>query len=318
LTSAKTNATANADRSAPIDWLAVAAALVTVVLWASAFVGIRALADDVSPGALALGRLAIGSLALSLIVALRRPAMPPRRTLPLIVAVGVLWFGGYNLALTAAEREVDAGTAAMLVNIGPILIAVFGGLFLHEGFPARLFAGSFVAFVGAAIIGLATSGSTSAGDATLGIVLCLVAAVAYAIGVTLQKPAVATTPALTVTWLSCLVGVVACLPFAPELAANVGTAPPSAIAWLLYLGLFPTALAFTTWAYALGRTTAGRLGSTTYLVPAVAIVLGWLLLGESPAPLALLGGAVAIAGVVIARWAPTRRRAVVEPAAPQA
>lgn len=137
-----TNATPTADRSTTVDGLALGAALVTVVLWASAFVGIRALAEDVSPGVLALGRLAIGSLALTLIVALRRPAMPPRRTLPLIVAVGVLWFGGYNLALNAAEREVDAGTAAMLVNIGPILIAVFGGLFLGEGFPARLFAGS--------------------------------------------------------------------------------------------------------------------------------------------------------------------------------
>ena len=313
-----TIATASADRSAPIDRLALGAALVTVVLWASAFVGIRALAEDMSPGALALGRLAVGSLALTIIVVLRRPAMPPRGTLPLIVAVGILWFGGYNLALNAAEREVDAGTAAMLVNIGPILIAVFGGLFLGEGFPARLFAGSLVAFVGAAIIGLATSGSTSAGDATLGIVLCLVAALAYAIGVTLQKPAVATTPALTVTWLSCLVGVVACLPFAPELASDLGSAPPSATAWLVYLGLFPTALAFTTWAYALGRTTAGRLGSTTYLVPAVAIVLGWILLGEAPAPLAIAGGAVAIAGVVIARWAPGRRTSVPEPVPRQA
>ena len=313
-----TDATANADRPAAIDGLAHGAALVTIVLWASAYVGIRALADDVSPGALALGRLAIGSLALTLIVALRRPAMPPRRTLPLIVAVGVLWFGGYNLALNAAEREVDAGTAAMLVSIGPILIAVFGGLFLGEGFPARLFAGSLVALTGAAIIGLATSGSTSAGGATLGIVLCLVAAVAFAVGVTLQKPAVATTPALTVTWLSCLVGVVACLPFASELASDLGSASTSAIAWIVYLGLFPTALAFTTWAYALGRTTAGRLGSTTYLVPAVAIVLGWILLGEAPAPLAVAGGAVAIAGVVIARWAPARRTAVTEPAPRQA
>jgi len=314
LTSSTTSATTSADRSAPIDWLAVAAALVTVVLWASAFVGIRALATDVSPGALALGRLAVGSLALGLVVAVRRPAMPPRSAIPLIVAVGVLWFGGYNLTLNAAEREVDAGTAAMLVNVGPILIAVFGGLFLGEGFPARLFAGSIIAFVGAAVIGLATSGSAQAGDATLGIALCMVAALAYAVGVTLQKPAVATTPALTVTWLSCLVGTVVCLPFAPQLAADVSVAPQSAIAWLVYLGIFPTAIAFTTWAFALGRTTAGRLGSTTYLVPAVAIVLGWLLLGESPTQLALAGGVVAIVGVVIARWAPARRTAVVEPA----
>ncbi|HEX5148534.1 MAG TPA: DMT family transporter [Candidatus Limnocylindrales bacterium] len=296
-----------------LDGLAVGAALVTVVLWASAFVGIRAVAPDLSPGALAFGRLLIGSLALGVVILVRRPAMPPGRAVPLIVACGVLWFGLYSLALNTAERHVDAGTAAMLVNVGPILIAVLGGLFLGEGFPPRLLVGCLIAFAGAVTIGLATSSGAAGDDATLGIVLCLVAAVAYATGVTLQKPVVASTPALTVTWLSCIVGALVCLPFAPQLVTEVGAAQPSAVAWLVYLGLFPTALAFTTWTFALGRTTAGRLGSTTYLVPAIAVGLGWLLLGEVPPPLAILGGAVAISGVVIARWAPSRPRSL-EPA----
>lgn len=289
------------------DGLALGAALLTVGLWASAFVGIRAVAPDLSPGPLALGRLLVGSLALGLVVAIRRPAMPSRAALPLIVACGVVWFALYNLALNTAERHVDAGTAAMLVNVGPILIAVMGGLFLGEGFPSRLLAGCAIAFAGAVTIGLATSGSSPSGDASLGIALCLVAALAYATGVTLQKPVLRTVPALTVTWLACLVGTIVCLPFAPALIGEVSRAQPSAIVWLVYLGLFPTALAFTTWAFALGRTTAGRLGSTTYLAPAIAIALGWLLLGEAPPPLAIAGGAVAIAGVVLARWAPRTR-----------
>ena len=67
------------------------------------------------------------------------------------------------------------------------------------------------------------------------------------------------------------------------------------------LGVFPTAIAFTTWAFALNRTTAGRLGSTTYLVPPVAILLAWLMLAEVPPVLALLGGALCIGGVIVAR-----------------
>ena len=70
--------------------------------------------------------------------------------------------------------------------------------------------------------------------------------------------------------------------------------------------IFPTAIAFTTWAYALSRTTAGRLGSTTYLVPAIAIVIGWGLLGEVPAILSFVGGAIAIGGVVVARSSPAK------------
>ena len=92
------------------------AALVTVVLWASAFVGIRAAGEDLSPGALALGRLLVGSAALGAIVLIRREPLPSRRDLPGIVLVGVLWFGIYNVVLNEAEQRVDAGTASMLVT----------------------------------------------------------------------------------------------------------------------------------------------------------------------------------------------------------
>lgn len=303
-----------------IDRLALGAALVTVVLWASAFVGIRAAAEDLSPGSIALGRLTIGTLALGTLVLIRRGAMPGRRDLALIVASGLLWFALYNLALNEAERHVDAGTASMLVNTGPIFIALFAGLFLGEGLPGRLLAGLAIAFAGTLVIGLATSGTPDlAGDATWGIALCLVAALAYAGGVTLQKPALRSVPALHVTWIACLTGAVACLPFAPGLLDEVRAADATNLAWLVYLGLFPTAVAFTTWAYALGRTSAGRLGSTTYLVPPVVIVMAWALLAEVPPALAVLGGALCIGGVVVARssglrW--PRRAAVAEPAEP--
>ena len=91
------------------------------------------------------------------------------------------------------------------------------------------------------------------------------------------------------------------LPFGPLLVDELGTAPPDAIAWVVYLGIFPTAIAFTTWAFALNRTSAGRLGSMTYLVPPVAIGLAWLILDEVPPALAFLGGALCIGGVIVAR-----------------
>jgi drug/metabolite transporter (DMT)-like permease len=291
-----------------VDRLAVGAALVTVTLWASAFVGIRAVVDDFSPGSLAVGRLAVGSIALGIIVALRRPAWPSRRNLGFIVASGLLWFALYNVTLNEAERNVDAGTAAMLVNTGPIFLAVFAGLFLGEGFPQRLLLGLAVAFGGTAVIAFASSTAPAAGgNATIGIALCIVAAIAYAGGVTLQKPALRTTPALTVTWLACLTGMIACLPFAPGLARELGSAAPSSIGWLVYLGLFPTAIAFTTWAFALSQTAAGRLGSTTYLVAPIVIVMAWLILAEVPSWLAIAGGALCIGGVVVARSGSIRR-----------
>lgn len=292
-----------------VDWLAIGAALVTVVLWASAFVGIRALADDLSPGPFALGRLLVASLALGAMVAIRRPALPRARgDVALIGVSGVVWFGGYFIALNAGEQLVDAGTAAMLVNIGPVLIALLAGLFLGEGFPQRLVVGSAIAFAGAAIIGVASGAEAASTTAPIGVVLCLLAAVAYAIGVTVQKPALARVPALSVTSIACAIGTVVTLPFAPLLIEEIGRAPLDAWIWVVYLGIFPTAIAFTTWAFALNRTTAGRLGSTTYLVPPVAILLAWLMLSEVPPALAFAGGALCIGGVVVARGGGLRLR----------
>ncbi len=291
------------------DLLALAAVLVTVVLWASAFVGIRAVAPDLGAGPLALGRLTVGAVALGALVAVRGWVRPSRRDVALIVAVGLLWFGFYNVALNEAERNVDAGTAAMLVNTGPIFIAILAGVFLGEGLPGRLLAGCAIAFTGTVVIGLATAGQPVPGaNPALGVILCLASAIAYAGGVTLQKPTVARVPALQVIWIACVVGAIACLPFAPGLLAEAGRAPAVSLAWVVYLGLFPTAIAFTTWAYALRHTPAGRLGSTTYLVTPIVIVLGWLALGEAPSIAALAGGVLCIGGVVVARsrWSPRR------------
>ena len=83
--------------------------------------------------------------------------------------------------------------------------------------------------------------------------------------------------------------------------ARRGARLGSALAWTVYLGIVPTAIGFIAWAYALSRTTAGRMGSTTYLVTPIAIALGWLLLGETPPALALLGGVLCLAGVAVAR-----------------
>jgi drug/metabolite transporter (DMT)-like permease len=282
--------------------LALGAGLVTVTLWASAFVGIRSASQHLSPGALALGRLTIASLALGLIVLWRREPLPSRRDLATIALVGVFWFGLYNISLNAAERRVDAGTASMLVNVGPVILAVLAGLVLHEGFPRRLFAGCAVALAGVVVIGTATSHQGLA--ASWGALLCVAAAIFYAVGVVAQKPVLTRVSALQVTWLACTFGAVVCLPFAFSLGHQLPEAPASSIGWMVYLAIAPMALGFLTWGYALARTTAGRMGSITYLVPAIAILLGWLLLGEVPPALAFVGGAICLVGVLIAQRRP--------------
>jgi drug/metabolite transporter (DMT)-like permease len=189
----------------------------------------------------------------------------------------------------------------MLVNVGPVLIAVLAGILLREGFPRALVVGCAVALAGAVVIGLATAERGM--QAGWGAVLCIVAAATYAGGVVAQKPLLERTSGLQITFLACVIGAVACLPFAPGLVEEAGDAGGGALAWAVYLGAVPTAIGFTTWAYALKRTTAGRMGATTYLVPPLAILMGWALLGETPPVLAVAGGALCLAGVAITRGA---------------
>ena len=282
----------------------LAAVVVTVLAWASAFLAIRAVGASYAPAALALGRLAVGALALGAALLVRRRwVRPTPREWALLAVCGTSWFAVYNVALNAAEQRLDAGTAAMLVNVGPVLIALLAAAVLREGLPGRLLAGAGVAFAGAVLIGAGTAADGTRGTDPAGALLCLLAAATWAVGVVAQKPVLRRLPALQVTALACAVGALVCLPAAGRLADDLAAAPAAATAGLVYLGLVPTAVAFGTWAYALSRTDAGRLGVTTYAVPPLTVLAAWPLLGEAPPALALLGGALALGGVALTRRA---------------
>lgn len=293
------------------DRRSLLAAAVTVFLWASAFVAIRSAGEHYSPGALALGRLAAGSVVLVVFLLVRGEGLPRRGAWPGIMISGLLWFGLYMVALNWGEQEVDAGTAAMVVNVGPVLIALLSGWLLKEGFKPRVLAGIAVSFAGAVVVGFSMAGDGHA--SVLGVLLCVVAAITYAIGVVAQKPALRHGSALQVTTFGCLVGTVACLPFAGQLISQAASAPMSATLNVIYLGVFPTGLAFTTWAYALARTTASKMGATTYAVPALVVLMSWVVLDELPGWVTFLGGALCLAGVAVSRTGARKPAPVAEP-----
>ncbi len=284
-------------RPTPLVFVAIA---VTILAWASAFIVIRGTGQYFTGGSLALGRLIVGTVLLGIVVLLGRTWVAPnRREWLQIIGFGVLWFGAYNVALNTAEQSLDAGTTAMIVNVGPILIALGAGVFLREGIPKWLAIGAGVAFLGVILIGFGT-GASSLGNG-VGVALALVAAVTYAAGVLLQKPALKRLPNAQVTWLGCAIGMVVTLPFAGSLVGELSVAPLQGILGMLYLGAIPTALAFSTWAYALSRMPAGQLGVSTYIVPPLAIIMGVIAFREVPHVLAIVGGVICLVGVALSR-----------------
>ena len=209
-------------------------------------------------------------------VAIRRPARPARRDVLRLAVCGAAWPGAYFVLLNASERHVDAATASILVKLAPVLVALAAGAMLREGFPARVLGGCAIALAGVVVVGAGGHGDV------VGAALGVGAAVAYATGVVLQKPVVGRVSPLAASTIGTAAGALLCLPFAPALVERVPELDPGSLVWLVYLGLFPTAVAFTTWAYALARTPAGRLAATTYLVPPLTAAFAWWLPARRP------------------------------------
>jgi drug/metabolite transporter (DMT)-like permease len=294
---------------APIDvedstptWLPLAAVATTLVLWASAFVGIRHLGESVPPGALSLSRLLVMVLALLVLMKGRLPRLPAKREWPLVLLGGASWFGVYNLTLNESERRIDAGTAALIVQIGPILVALLATFFLGERLTKWLLIGMAVGFAGVVIIGRASSQGGN-GD-LVGVLLAVVAALTFAIGVLTQKRLLSGMGVLDMTFWYAVVGAVVCLPWAGQTASVLTDASADTVWWILYLGVFPSAIAFSTWTYALSHADAGKFAQSTFLVPFITTLMAWMLLDEVPPALAFVGGVLCIAGVLIARRTP--------------
>ncbi len=289
--------------------LPVLAIVVTVLMWASTFVIMRWSAPDISPGPLALLRLLAGSLTLTLLVLWvrrGRPRLPRGRGLALTVAFGVIWFAVYTLVFNWAGHFLDAGTVAMVVNLAPLMVGVGAVLLFKESFSRRLFLGMLISLSG---IGFITAAGSTGQLAMAGLLIAFAAAVLYAAGMMVQKLALRDVDPLTATWLGCVSGVLALLPFLGQTAAELGEVGAGTVLGAVYMGIGPSALGFWFWGYAMNHFPTGRVASATLAVPAVVVVMSALTLQEIPPPLAILGGAICLAGVAVAQLRrPQRRR----------
>lgn len=269
---------------------------ITICCWASSFVGIRAGLHGYSPTHLALLRYLTASLVLALVAWVKRMPMPRWRDVPGLALTGVVGIALYNVALNTGEVSVSAGLSSFLVNTNPILTAGLSMILLRERLRIWGWVGILICVVGVLLISL------SAGEGmhfSLGALFVLCAALAQSLYFVWQKPYLARYSALQCTAYAIWTGTLVLLVFSPGLATNVQTASWSETVAVVYLGIFPAALGYVSWAYALARVPATRAASFLYLVPEVTLVIAWFWLGEWPTWLALLGGVIAISGVIV-------------------
>lgn len=279
----------------------LAAIVVVLFAWSSAFTFIRAVSPYFDAGSLAFARQAVAVPLLALFLIGTKWVKPTLREWFLLATFGFTWFSVYIFALNTAEQTLDAGTASFIVNIGPLLIAIGAGVFLREGLPPKLMLGAVIALAGVGIIAWST-GQAEHLDLS-GVGWALVAMLSYTVGVLTQKPTLRRLPASQATFIGATFALLPLAVFAPTALEQAQAAPAAALFGVIWLGAIPTALGFGLWGYALKRMPAGRLGVSTYLVPPLVVVEAALFLGEYPEPLAIAGGVLALVGVAVSRKA---------------
>ena len=272
------------------------ALLSSMVLWASGFVGIRAGLVGYTPEHLAVLRFLVASATMAIYALIARTAMPKRRDIPFILVTGIISITWYHLALNKGEQTVSAGASSMLVASSPIWSALLAALFTGERLHLRGWAGIFLSFCGVGLIALGEGGGLRF---SAGAWLVLSAAFATGISVILQKKYVARYSAAEFTCHLVWAGTIFLLPFAGGLAQQVARAPLSATLAIVYIGIFPAAIAYIGWGYALARIPASNAASFLYTVPVFTIFIAWMWLDEVPRVLSLTGGALALAGVLL-------------------
>lgn len=272
----------------------------TVILWSSALIGIRIGLHGYSPGCLGLLRYLIASVSL-LFLYFRLPVrhLPTLKDFIEIFIIGALGIGVYNIALNYGEIVVPAGTAGFVIGLMPVFSMFFAIFLLKEKVPLKSWIGVLVSTAGLLLIAMGGHGQISFHIGLLYILLASIVGSYYAVA---QKRLFHRYHPLELAILTIWCGTAVMLIYFPRMTHEIVHASWKATAAAVYLGIFPAAIAYALWNYAVARVPAGRASGYLYAMPLIATVLGMIFLQEYPSPIDLTGGLITLLGAVMINY----------------
>ncbi|MEO6326533.1 MAG: DMT family transporter, partial [Thermoanaerobaculia bacterium] len=281
------------------DWLLL---LAPGLIWGASFLFIAEGLRAIAPCGLTFVRILVGFGTLASIPAARGPIQKSDRWA--VVLLGVLWLAFPLSMFPFAEQRVSSALTGMLNGANPLFTAAVASVLARRAPSRPLAAGLLVGLVGTVLVAWP---SLHEGRSSLdGVLITLAGVLSYGFALNLARPLQQRNGALPVIFRAQAVALLLTAPLGiPDLLKARWS--PGPLLSLLALGALGTALAYVLLAVAAGRVGATRASATTFLIPAVALVLGVAVRGEKVAPLSVVGGAVCLAGAWLTRRAQLSR-----------
>lgn len=277
--------------------------LITIIIWGTTFISTKVLLADFRPVEILFLRFAIAWPALWLICPRRLRGTHMHQEL-YFAAAGLCGICFYYLLENIALTYTQASNVGVIISTSPFFTALLSGLFIRgERLRTSFFIGFAVAMLG---ISLISFGGDSPQLNPIGDFLALAAAFVWACYSILIKkiatfghPVLLTTRRVFFYGLLCMGPAMCFFGFSPDWACLV---QPVCLANILYLGLGASALCFVTWSYAVELLGPVKPSLYIYLIPVITVVMAVLLLGEELTPVAGVGIALTLAGLLISEW----------------
>jgi|SRR5579859_7414233 len=266
----------------------------TVVLWASTTVGIRKVVTEFPPFQLLFIRFAIASIALLPVAFFSRIRIPGKKDFWRISITAIIGIGICNICLNIGLGIIGSATASFIVSTGPIFVAILSVIFLKEKISAPGWIFILISFSGIGIIIIGENGSLRF---TPGIFFMVLSAIAQAVYIVFQKPLFEKYSSVEMVCYSIWIVTLAMIPFGWESIGRLNNAEKTNILAVVYLGIFPGAIAYWAWGFVLSRVLASRAAPFLFIVPFFSILIGYFWLHELPKPVAIAGGIVITLGL---------------------
>jgi drug/metabolite transporter (DMT)-like permease len=268
-----------------------------LVFWSSSYIGIRYALNHYSPGNLGFLRYFTASVAFLGMALFSKFTIPKLIDLPGLAALGFFGFTLYNLLLNYGEITIDAGTSSFVINTVPFFTLLFAIVMKEEIARKKDWIGMLIAFSGVAFIIFSKNESHRA--FSWNIVLILGAAICQALYFTIQKRYLKKYTPLELTTYAIWIGTFLMFFFTKKPFLAISSAPLSYTFTIVYLGIFPGAVAFLLMGFALNKYKLSNVSSYLFLIPFITIIIAWFTIDEAISLKSALGGLFIIVGILV-------------------